>query len=217
MPHTRIRLKIGRFASVILCLGPAAAGLTLPSRAIGQQTQGMSALEQCRSIKDDAARLHCYENMTAKPDSAAKSQSTETSAWPVVRTPNPAGGAEAVSIMQTADTARSDLDLAGVMVRCGERNVETLVVLIRPFPPRAHPKVTVAAGGQSREFTTTVVRPGAALLLPAEATALAAGPWQSAAELAVQVDDEHPIRGIISLQGLGAAYRLLTVNCRAPR
>jgi hypothetical protein len=218
MPLARTHSKIRRLASVILWLGPIAAGLALSGPAVGQPAPGLpsTTLEQCRSIKDDAVRLRCYESETAKPDPTVRSKSTSVRTWPLVRTPSPAGGADAVSIMQTADVAKSDIDLAGLMVRCGERNTETLVVLVRPFPPRAHPKVTVAAGGTSREFTATVVPPGAALLLPPEAAVLAAGPWQSAAELALQVDDEHPIRGVISLQGLGPAYRMLTASCRAP-
>src|SRR5262245_14711786 len=37
--------------------------------------------------------------------------------WRLVRTPDPRGGSEAVSIMQTADVSRSDIDFAGVMLR----------------------------------------------------------------------------------------------------
>ena len=76
--------------------------------------------------------------------------------------------------------------------------------------------MTVAAGGKSLEFTASVVPPGAALLLPPEATALAAGPWQSAAELAVQVEDASPIRGVVALDGLGPAYRMLAASCHKP-
>jgi hypothetical protein len=216
MPLMPTRCALRRLACAILCLGSSVAASAPPGKARAQQPQPAPLLEQCRSIKDDAARLRCFENTTSTPDPAVKSQSTSSGSWRLVRTPNPAGGADAVSIMQTADIAKSDLDLAGLMLRCGERNVETLVVLIRPFPPRAHPKVTVAAGGKSGEFITTVVPPGAALLLPPEATVLAAGPWQSAAELAVQVEDEKPVRGIVSLEGLGPAYRTLTASCRKP-
>jgi hypothetical protein len=116
--------------------------------------------------------------------------------------------------MQTADIARSDLGLAGLMLRCGENSTELLVVLVQPIPPRAHPKVMVSASGKSAEFTATVVPPGVAVLLPQGASALAAGPWQSATELAVEVDDDQgPIRGIVSLAGLGAAFRTLLSNC----
>jgi hypothetical protein len=197
----------------ILWLAWVAAAWAPPGNALGQQPPSpFGALEQCSAIKDDATRLRCYENAGTN----AKSQSAGSGTWRLVRTPNPAGGADAVSIMQTADVAKSDLDLAGLMLRCGESNVETLLILVRSFPFRAHPKVTVAAGSKSGRFTATVVPPGSALLLPGEATALAAGPWQSAAELTVTVDDENPIRGAIPLAGLGPAYQRLTANCRRP-
>jgi hypothetical protein len=216
MPLIRTVCELRRLSSVILCLGSSA--LALPSEALAQQPRPASfgTFEQCQRIKDKVARLQCYEGATSDLASTSQSQSTGIGSWRLVRTPNPAGGAEAVSITQTADVAKSDLDLAGLMLRCGESNIETLIVLVRPFPPRARPKVTVAASGKSGEFTATVVPPGAALLLPREATSLAAGPWQSAAELAVAVDDQNPIRGLISLAGLGPAYRMLMTNCRKP-
>ena len=54
--------------------------------------------------------------------------------WHFVRTRNPYGGVDAISIMHTADTSRSDLDLAGLMIRCSERGPEAVIVLIRTFP-----------------------------------------------------------------------------------
>jgi hypothetical protein len=218
MPLARAHSGLHRFFWVILCLGSAAATLAPQRDAFGQQPQTMpfGALEQCQRIKDDRARLRCFEGATSGPAAASRSQSPGIGTWRLVRTPNPAGGADAVSIMQTADIAKSDLDLAGLMLRCGESSVETLVVLIRPFPPRAHPKVAVAAGGKKVEFVATVLPPGAALLLPREATSLAAGPWQSSSELAVEVDDRNPIRGVISIEALGPAYRMLMSNCHNP-
>ena len=70
---------------------------------------------------------------------AQPSAGRSTGTWRLVRTPNPRGGPDAVSIMQTAEPMRSDLDLAGLMLRCAERDIEVVVVLLKPFPPRAHP------------------------------------------------------------------------------
>ncbi len=137
--------------------------------------------------------------------------------WRLVRTPDPRGGPEAVSIMHTPDLARSDIDFAGLMLRCRERDFEVAIVLLKPFPPRAHPKAKLTANGRTREFTTSVIPPGAAIALPAEATALANGPWQSASELAVEVaagdGDDSTIRGVVSLAGLGPAVARLTSSC----
>ena len=121
--------------------------------------------------------------------------------------------------MKTADVTKSDIDLAGLMLRCGESNIEVLVVLVRPLPPRARPKVTVTVGGRTTSFIASVVPPGAELLLPLEATALASGPWQAAPELSVEVgavegdDQPTPIQGVVSLAGLGAALPRLQANC----
>jgi hypothetical protein len=193
-----------------------------------------SAFEHCRTIADDAARLRCYEDATSQPAAAAPSQppaamtplppaaappqasSTGAGNWRLVRTPNPAGGADAVAITQTADIAKSDLDLAGLMLRCGQTGVEVLIVLVEPLPPRAHPKVSVSTGGTAIDFTATVVPPGAEVLLPQDASALADGPWQTAAELTVNVEDSsEQAKGVISLAGLSDALPNLLANCPA--
>ena len=214
-------MKYFRLATLCWWLLPVLSWVCAVS-ATAQNTGGegppIGNFDRCRSIQDATVRLRCYEE--ASPALAPKPQPGAPEApggWRLVRTPNPAGGRDAISIMQTADTAKSDLEFAGLMLRCGEGNTEVLVVLVRPIPPRAHPKVAVSFGGKTAEFATSVVPPGAALLLPNEATALAAGAWQSASELTVRVDDEQgPIRGIVSLSGLGAAFRRLHANCVSP-
>jgi len=209
---------------VLVCLG-ATAGL---AAAIGQggaqQTGPDSNFERCRAMTDAASRLRCFESATSKPATKVtpRTLGPGTGAWRLVRTRNPTGGKDAVSIMQTADIGKSDLDLAGLMLRCGDAGVEVLLVLVRPLPPRAHPKVITTAAGKSADFAATVVPPGAALLLPQEVTALAFGPWTAASQLAVQVEpgpgegEPTPIRGVIPLIGLGAALPLLTANCPSP-
>ena len=156
--------------------------------------------ERCRTIAD-GADLHCYEQATSKrPD---RPQPSVAGTWRLVRTPNPAGGADAISIMQIADPSRSDLDLAGLMVRCGEATTEVLIMLVRPFPPKSHREVTIVSGSQPVEFTATAAPPGLMLLLPPQANALADGPWQDASELTIEVADEHaPIHGVVPLPGL---------------
>jgi hypothetical protein len=133
-----------------------------------------------------------------------------------VRTPNPGGGPDAVSIMQTAEPMRSDLDLAGLMLRCAERDVEVVVVLLNPFPPRARPAVKLTAGVGTIDLQATVMPPGTVLALPSEAMALANGPWQSAAEVAIEVaEDGNAIRGVVELTGLADALALLRSSCPA--
>jgi hypothetical protein len=175
-----------------------------------------SAFEHCRTIADDAARLRCYEDATSQAPAAAPAQASSAGLgdWRLVRTPNPAGGPDAVSIMQTADIAKSDLDFAGLMLRCGQTGVEVLIVLVEPLPPRAHPQVSVSTGGAALKLPATVVPPGALVLLPQDASALANGLWQNAVQLTVHVDDSsEQVSGVIPLAGLADALPKLLANC----
>jgi hypothetical protein len=211
-----------RFCRVLLCLGIGASAGGAIGQALGQPVTGPeSNFERCRSIADDAARLRCYEAATSNPAKGPlpHTPGAATGPWRLVRTPNPAGGRDAVSVMKTADVTKSDIDLAGLMLRCGESNIDVLLVLVRPLPPRGRPRVSVTAGSNTTDFVASVVPPGAELLLPPEATALASGPWQAAPELAVEVgavegdDQPTPIQGVISLAGLGEAILRLQANC----
>ena len=219
----RICATLWLFFLELVCLG----WMAVATPAIGQiseQTFGPnSKFERCRTITNDTARLRCYEEATPKPAiNPSQTSGRGIGTWRLVRTPNPSGGRDAVSIMETADMSKSDLDLAGLMLRCGESGVEVLLVLVRPLPPRADPKVTVSAGGRTADFTATIVPPGVAVLLPKEATTLATGVWKAAPELSVQIsavqgeDERSPIRGVISLAGLGEALALLLSNCPLP-
>jgi hypothetical protein len=139
---------------------------------------------------------------------------TNAGTWRLVRTPNPRGGPDAVSIMQMADTARSDIDLVGLTLRCSDTGFDVLVVFLKPFPPRTRPKVRLTTGATTVHLEATVLPPGAAISLPAEAATLVKGSSQSSSELAVEVEDDgNATQGVISLAGLGPALSLLTSNC----
>jgi hypothetical protein len=207
----------------LVCIGSTVAVAAAFGETSGPPSGPDSKIELCRAIKDDTARLRCYEEATSKPPANAPPQVSSppqtlhsgAGTWPLVRTPNPAGGRDAVSIMQTADTTKSDLDLAGLMIRCGEADLESLVVLVSPLPPRASPKVTLSAGGSTEEFTGTLLMPpGAAILLPPGATALLSGPWKAVPELSLQVEGKPDlVKGVIPLAGLGASLPMLVANC----
>ena len=127
----------------------------------------------------------------AAPAAADAPHPHATGGWRLMRAANPHGGADAVSMSHTADIIRSDLELAGLMLRCGETGADVVIVVVSPFPPRAHPSVTISAQGRESHFEARVLPPGAELLLPAEAAGLAAGSWQSAHELAVKVSSQE--------------------------
>jgi hypothetical protein len=201
--------------SIIPCCGWLVAATPAVGQALEPSSGRDTTFQRCRTIKDDTARVRCFEDASSK--SAANPtppQSTGAGAWRLVRSHNPAGGPDAVSIMHTADVSRSDIDLAGLMLRCGDTTIEVLVVVVRPFPPRAHPEVTIDAGTTTGKFTASVVPPDALLLLPPNATQLAEGPWQAAPEIVVTVEhDQGPIRGVVQLSGLASAIQVLQSNC----
>lgn len=223
------RLRLGGAAGLpaltlivnVVCAGAAgAAGLS------------ESAFNQCRAIVDDAARLRCFESITAEPAppagaaplpsppaapgaGAATISTPSMGKWRLVRTPHPQGGKDAVSIMHPAELSGSDPDFAGLMLRCGEADVEVLIAVINPYPLRAHPHVTVQDEASSHAFDSSVAPPGALVLLPPEATALARSTWLSAPQITAAVEDgDHAaIKGTVRLDGLKTALGTLVANC----
>ncbi|MGY3038093.1 hypothetical protein ACVIIV_007263 [Bradyrhizobium sp. USDA 4354] len=139
-----------------------------------------------------------------------------SSVWKFTRTQGTKDGESFAAIMKTADTTQSDPDFAGLIVRCAPKGkVDVLVALIRPFPPRSHPKVTIAAsGGGTLTFDASMAAAGAAVLLPDEVSAFAAGKWQTTPSLSVVVrESDSEIKGTVALNGLREAYNSLLANC----
>jgi hypothetical protein len=192
------------------------AAITLFVNAIDIQSaraEVAGSLEQCGMMIDQAVRLRCYEEMTFRVQ-YAPADTVGHGTWRLVRTPNPRSGADVISIMQPAEPSRSDTALAGLMLRCSETGFDVLIAFLKPFPPRAHPKVKLTTGGTTVAFDATVISPGAAISLPAEVAILVKGSWQSSSELAIEAtDDSDAVRGIVSLVGLGPALSLLMANC----
>jgi hypothetical protein len=139
-----------------------------------------------------------------------------SSIWKFSRTQGVKEGESFAAITKTADTAQSDPDFAGLIVRCAPKGkIDVLVALIRPFPPRSHPKVTIAASsGGTLTFEASMAAAGAAVLLPDEVSAFAAGKWQTTPSLSVVVkESDSEIRGMVALNGLREAYHSLLANC----
>jgi hypothetical protein len=172
------------------------------------------AFERCRTIGDDAARLRCYQGAAGQGERPGSRE--EIGPWRLVRTPNPGGGADAVAITRTALLAKSDANFAGVMLRCAKDDIEVLTVLIEPMPPHARARVRLKAGGVEQRVEATVLPPGVAILLPAEAAALATGPWLLARELELEIDhDQTTTHGTVGLSDLGPALARLRASCPA--
>ena len=173
------------------------------------------ALAPCLlAAADQTARLRSFEEARSYGAQGTVLAATNAGTWRLVRTPNPRGGPDAVSIMQTADTARSDIDLVGLTLRCSDTGFDVLVVFLKPFPPHTHPKVKLTSGDAIVHVEAAVIPPGAAVLLPTEAATMVKGSWQSSSELAIEVEEDgNTTRGFISLVGLAPALSLLASNC----
>jgi hypothetical protein len=141
---------------------------------------------------------------------------TSASSWKFTRSQGAKEGESFAGMMKTADTTQSDPDFAGLIIRCAPQGkIDVLVALIRPFPPRSHPQVTIAsAGGGSQTFEASTAAAGAAVLLPDEVSAFAGGKWQTIPSLAITVkESSSEIEGMIALNGLREAYNSLLASC----
>jgi hypothetical protein len=172
-------------------------------------------LTSCSSGAGADQRQRCDDE--AFKEVQTLSQSTQLDGgWRLVKSRNPGGGADAVSVMHAVDSAKSDIGLAGLSFQCGRHGVEMVLILLEPLPRSGRPVVILSAGSKQTEFEASVLQTGEALLLPQTASTLAIGEWQSTPELSVQINIKPgPIRGAVPIAGLSNALRYLSQNCPA--
>lgn len=134
--------------------------------------------------------------------------------WRLVKTRDSSSSAEIVSIMHVADISKSDINLAGLSLRCGQDGLQAVLILLEPLPRASHPSVVVKTNAKRSEFEAAVTQGGEALLLPGLASTLASGAWQTASELSIEIAIRpSPIQGTVPIRGLAAALRSLPPNC----
>ncbi len=194
------------------------------------------AYDRCRAISDEKARLVCFENLTSPqpqevppsvvpfgaekapglPQSAPFDSQTAPSSlpvagkWRLVRTPNPQERRDVVSIMAAAELSGSDIDFAGLNLRCVDQDFEILVFLISPLPPQARPAIAM----NGKTFQGSVIPPGTAVLLPREASALAEEQWRSLPSVSIEVEyNGAKTHGLVSLDGFDTALQTLVETC----
>lgn len=158
----------------------------------------------------------------APPEPASRSAGTSgastidapaaSGSWRRVRSPG--GEFDATAFLRTADLDRSDPRLAGLMLRCGERGVEIVIVVVEPFPPRAQPKITLRVAKQQSYFVGSIIPAGAGIRLPVDGMKLANDSWLGSQEVEIKIaDGDTAIEGIVPLSGLTAAIRALAATC----
>jgi hypothetical protein len=168
----------------------------------------------CAGKLTSSDRQHC-EDMLDHQVQAGTRTSQLPGGWRLVKTPDPRGGPEAVSVLHAADTARSDANLAGLTFRCGQTGIETLLFMLEPLVRGSRYDVLVKSGSTETHFEAKALLGGVVLLLPPSATSLASGSWQAVPELSVDIAGPSPIRGSVPVGGLSGALSALSQNCPA--
>ena len=156
----------------------------------------------------------CEDTFARKVETGSRT-SDLPGGWRLVRTPDPRGGPDAVSVLHTADTLRSDANFAGLTFRCSRSGIEALLVVIPPLDRGSHYAIRTSGGTTETQLEATALQAGEVLLLPPNATALAAGPWQAASELLVDIAAPSPIHGSVPTGGLSSALAVLSQSCPA--
>lgn len=169
----------------------------------------------CASGMSPEQRQRCDEEAFRQVETGSQSTQLE-GGWRLVKSRDPDGGADAVSAMHVVDSARSDARLAGLSLRCGGNGIEVVLIVLEPLSRSTRPTVVLLAGDKRAQLEASVIQGGAALLLPADASRLAASDWQGATELSVEIETKPAaIHGAVPIGGLSTALRYLSQNCHA--
>ena len=162
-----------------------------------------------------------YWNVTS-PSAADKKSASNVevgagaeAGWRLIRGGTTEAGKSGAAILHTAEFERSDPRLAGLMLRCGgTQGVETVIIVVEPFPPHAQPQVSLRTPEQMFEFAGSIIPTGAGIRLPLEAAKLAALGVGKADEVEVKVTiDGTAINGVVALTGLPKALPWLSAQC----
>jgi hypothetical protein len=169
----------------------------------------------CASSVSPEQRQRCDDEAFRQIETGSQSTQLE-GGWRLVKSRNPDGGADAISAMHVVDSAKSDARLAGLSLQCGRDGIEIVLIVLEPLLRSMRPNVVLITGEKRAEFEASVIQGGAALLLPADASRLAASDWQGATELSVEIATKPTaIRGAVPIGGLSTALRYLSQNCPA--
>lgn len=173
---------------------------------------------ECAPGQAPSQQQKCDDQISAQVGSGSRITSLP-GGWQLVRTKHPAGGSEAVSAMHVVDAAKSDVGLAGLSLQCGPQGVGVILVMLERMSRSERPRVTLTpSSGATAQMEASVAQSGETLLLPQEASRLAAGEWQKASKLSVQIEERATlVRGEIPIDGLGAALQALNATCPQPR
>ncbi len=205
-----VRVPSALVRATLLC-----AALLIVADGSGRAEPPRQGMLNCASSVSPEQRQRCDEEAFRQVETGSQSTQLE-GGWRLVKSRNPDGGADAISAMHVADSAKSDARLAGLSLQCGRDGIEIVLIVLEPLSRSTRPNVALITGGKRAEFEASVIQGGAALLLPADASKLAAGDWQGATELSVEIATKPTaIRGAVPIGGLSTALGYLSQNCPA--
>ncbi len=191
--------------------------LTSEAFPVHSQTTGTD-MPDCSLRPTSSERLHCIEEFSQRTK-AVNRTSELPGGWRLVKTPNPRGGSDAVSIMHISDSAKSDLALAGLTLRCAQSGgIEALLILLEPIDRKSHTTaitVTIKAGSAPTAFEASIVQGGEAVLLRKPPLEDVLKAWQQASDLDIDIASDTPIRGHVAVTGLSDAMPALSQACAA--
>jgi hypothetical protein len=136
--------------------------------------------------------------------------------WRLLRTPHAEARSEQISVWHPADIQRSSPNLVGIVLRCGDKQIEVLIVVVEPYPPQKMVNLAVKFGDNSVfNFQASVLPPGIMVRLPSEAAGLIVRRERPASEMSLElVPDTGPqTSGVVLLNGLAQALAVLKQSC----
>ena len=92
---------------------------------------------------------------TAAPRAQLAAPSALVGGWLLARAPIQGSDRSSVALIHAVDPLRSDVGVAGLMLRCSEAGFDTILVVVAPYPPSAAPQVTIATGTGRRTFSAS--------------------------------------------------------------
>jgi hypothetical protein len=140
----------------------------------------------------------------------------DTRSWPIVRTADPRGGPDLVSAIKVADTTRSEPDFAALTLRCRNGQLEVVLALIVPLPPRGRPEIEWRLDdGAPVRVRASVLQPPTTLgLAPGDAAGfVSAAAGARRAAFRITNDGSGITAGEVDLDGAAHTIGALTAQC----
>src|SRR5262245_40626327 len=114
-------------AFVVLPVTLLCAAMPVASAGYVRAEPPVPGMLDCKSGVSPERRQRCDEEAFRQVETGSQSTQLE-GGWRLVKSRNPEGGADAISVMHVVDSAKSDARLAGLSLRCGRDGVEVVLI-----------------------------------------------------------------------------------------